>query len=358
MAAAEAWAKQKFALSPIKKRQRKIGFFLIRATFRHLSKISTPSSSLLRLSVASLGARSASTLHGEITMKTRSVTTLFASLSLFSSLALAKPWLIGHRADEVEHTQNSMEAFIGAEQLNADFAEMDLRYTNDHVLIVHHDPRLNRTVECGAFNNRFISQLNFAQLQTCHFKKEKSTIPTFNAVLQRMKSSRTGLLIELKENAQREVIQQLASLDPQGECAKADPHAEVMNRTFQCFSKTMIMSFTESWMEDIPALLKSHPELRRVRLIKLVPPSHSQKMLLEQNAHYWNLDGVGLELHSLGENPGQTLLEMQKQHPHQLKLIWSGDGKMDFSQVLHLPLEGIVASDIRGLIDFATTHPN
>lgn len=265
-------------------------------------------------------------------------------------------WAIGHRADELEFTQNSMEAFVGAESLGASFAEHDLHFTKDHVVVVHHDPNLNGNEECGVFNGKSISDVTLAELKTCRFKKEKTAIPTFEEVLQRMKSSRTGLLIELKDGVQNEVIQMLADLDPHRDCATSNPSPEILNKTYQCFTKTMIMSFTESWMEDIPALLKQHPELHNLRLLKLVPPNQNKNLLQAHDAHYWNVDGVALEINSMGADLETLLAKMTIRYPHQIKLIWSSHGKMDFSRLTKLPINGIIASDIRGLIDYQKNH--
>jgi|GEM_PF-3014985 len=289
-------------------------------------------------------------------MKAIICSTLFTSLTMFSAFAQAQMWAIGHRADELEFTQNSMEAFLGAAKLGATLAEHDLRITKDHIVIVHHDPNLNDNEECGAFNGKAISDITFAELETCRFKKEHTAIPTFEEVLQKMKTTQTGLLIELKDGVQKDVIRMLSELDPHRDCATPHPSQEVLNKTYQCFSKTIIYSFVEGWVEDTPALLKQHPELHRVRLLKLVPPTQNRNLLLSANAHYWNVDGVALEVNSMGADAEVLLAKIQAQYPHQIILIWSDNrsdnGKMDFSRLTKLPVTGIIASDIRGLINY------
>jgi glycerophosphoryl diester phosphodiesterase len=302
-------------------------------------------------------------------MKTLLLTTIAGLLFTLPSFAQQQPdltatgaqvlkWRIGHRGDETEHVQNSMPAFLGALHLGASMVELDVRNTKDHVTVIHHDPNLGSYEECGALNGQAISHLTLAEIKSCHFKKDQTQIPTFSELLQATQSSKMGLLIELKDSVQADVIRLLSKLDPQHECAAENPSQEIKNKTFQCFENTIIYSFGESWIEDVPSLLSQHPELHRIRLLKLVPPSENRQLLTEQGAHFWNVDGIAFEINSLGADLETVTQKMNELYPNQIKLIWSGNGQMDFARVDQLPITGIIASDIHGLIDFEKAkHP-
>jgi glycerophosphoryl diester phosphodiesterase len=270
--------------------------------------------------------------------------------------AQTNKWMIGHRADETEHVQNSMPAFMAALQLGASMVELDVRNTKDHVTVIHHDPNLGSYEECGALNGKAISDLTLQELKTCSFKQDHTQIPTLDELLQVTKTSKMGLLIELKDSVQADVVSLLSNLDPEHQCASSNPSQETKNKTFQCFENTIIYSFGESWIEDVPNLIKQHPELHNVRLLKLVPPDQNRQLITEQGAHFWNVDGIAFEVNSLGNDLESVTQKMDELYPNQIKLIWSGDGKMDFSRMTKLPITGIIASDIHGLIDYEKAH--
>ena len=50
--------------------------------------------------------------------------------------------IIGHRGASHDHAENTLAAFRGARDQGADGIELDVRRTQDGVLVVHHDPHL------------------------------------------------------------------------------------------------------------------------------------------------------------------------------------------------------------------------
>ena len=57
--------------------------------------------------------------------------------------------VIGHRGAPRAHTENTVESFLEAQRMGADWVELDVRRTSDGVLVVHHDPALpDGTVIC------------------------------------------------------------------------------------------------------------------------------------------------------------------------------------------------------------------
>jgi len=50
--------------------------------------------------------------------------------------------VIGHRGASHDFPENTLDAFAGAVAQGADWVELDVRFTKDAVLVVHHDPHL------------------------------------------------------------------------------------------------------------------------------------------------------------------------------------------------------------------------
>jgi glycerophosphoryl diester phosphodiesterase len=55
---------------------------------------------------------------------------------------LGRPIVLGHRGASVRAVDNTLGAFRLAHQQGADGIEADLRFTADHVIVLHHDPEV------------------------------------------------------------------------------------------------------------------------------------------------------------------------------------------------------------------------
>jgi glycerophosphoryl diester phosphodiesterase len=108
---------------------------------------------------------------------------------------VSKPWVVAHRGSAETVPENTIAAFEAAIAGAADMIEFDVRSTQDHVLVIHHDPTVDR---------RPIQQLTWAELQAIN-----PLIPTLEATLQCCKG-RILLDVELKEIGQeRQTIEHL-----------------------------------------------------------------------------------------------------------------------------------------------------
>ena len=103
-----------------------------------------------------------------------------------------KKLIIAHRGASRLARENTLEAFQKAIDLGADMAELDVRKTKDNILVVHHDPSVNK---------QLISNLNWGQVN-----KLKPEVPTFEQVLQ-LAAGKIKLDVEFKEKGyEREVL--------------------------------------------------------------------------------------------------------------------------------------------------------
>jgi glycerophosphoryl diester phosphodiesterase len=109
-----------------------------------------------------------------------------------------RPLIIAHRGSHDHSTENTLSAFEAAIALKADLIELDVRCTQDRVLVVHHDP---------AIQNLFIEDLTWLQVQ-----RLKPEVPTLEQAIACCKG-RIRLDIEIKEPGYEvEVVQELEQL--------------------------------------------------------------------------------------------------------------------------------------------------
>ncbi len=113
--------------------------------------------------------------------------------------------VVGHRGAAARLPENTFAAFDYAVKLRVDAIEFDLRLTRDGVLVVIHDPTLERTTGgTGVVAGLTAAELAKADAgarfspdgRTFPFAGQGITIPTFDALLDRYRD--IPLLIELK----------------------------------------------------------------------------------------------------------------------------------------------------------------
>lgn len=71
------------------------------------------------------------------------------------------PLVFAHRGYSIRYPENTIIAFEKALEAGADVLEMDLWYTADNVVVVHHDPTINRTTD-GIGN---VTDMTFEELK-------------------------------------------------------------------------------------------------------------------------------------------------------------------------------------------------
>jgi glycerophosphoryl diester phosphodiesterase len=98
----------------------------------------------------------------------------------------ARPWVLGHRGAPRARAENTLASFAEALRLGADGVELDVRRTQDQVLVVHHDP----TIRVRGRRRR-IANLPKHSLP--------ARIPTLDAVLEWARDQDVFVDVELKE---------------------------------------------------------------------------------------------------------------------------------------------------------------
>ncbi len=105
-----------------------------------------------------------------------------------------------HRGASVKYPENTMAAFKGAKELNADWIELDINQTKDRKIIVIHDSNLKRVA--GVNKNTYevtydeIKDLDVGSHFSSEFKNER--IPLLEEVISFAKDNNMKLNIEIK----------------------------------------------------------------------------------------------------------------------------------------------------------------
>ena len=126
--------------------------------------------------------------------------------------ASAAPHILvhGHRGARAMRPENTIPAFEYAIEAGVDFLEMDVAVTKDNVLVISHDPHINREICQGPHVGIAIRELTLAELheydcgtlKNPHFPKQQpvpgTRIPTLDEVLSLASKSAVQFNIETK----------------------------------------------------------------------------------------------------------------------------------------------------------------
>src|SRR5262245_32153931 len=180
---------------------------------------------------------------------------------------------IGHRGASGYAPEHTFASYDLAIQLGADYIEQDLQLTKDGVLVVLHDPTLDRTTRGSAENcNGLVIEKTLAQIKTCdagisfhhayrRFAQREyvgQRVPTLEEVFQRYQHSQ-NYYIETKnpEDAPGMEENLLALLD------KYDLRGNAVKR-----NQVLIQSFSNASLRKVHGL---DPELPLIQLFTGIP---------------------------------------------------------------------------------------
>lgn len=204
----------------------------------------------------------------------RKIMLMIGSLFILSSCVNMKEWrsslpeddflIIGHRGASAYVPENTLSSFELAEDLNADYIELDVHLTKDDEIVVMHDDDVSRTTEAaGKIKDFTLDKLK--ELSANRKKGEKIVasgadhediaIPTLSEVFEQM-GTEVRYVVELKDTEQypdieRKVVDLMKSYDLIG----TDQNG---------FPKAVIHSF------DKEALKKVHKLEEKIPLLQLL----------------------------------------------------------------------------------------
>lgn len=111
---------------------------------------------------------------------------------------------VAHRGNSSMYLENSMQSLQSAIDLGADFAEFDVHHTRDGRAVILHDSTLKRTGMSKKDRNcplkTDVPRLLLSDIrENCRLRNGED-VPLLADALERFRSSRTGIVLELKDD--------------------------------------------------------------------------------------------------------------------------------------------------------------
>ncbi|MBX3313008.1 MAG: glycerophosphodiester phosphodiesterase [Actinobacteria bacterium] len=180
----------------------------------------------------------------------------------------SRPWVVGHRGASASAPEHTFASYDLAVEQGADFIELDLQLTADGVLVVLHDPVLDRTLRgptescTGRVDERTAAEVTSCDAGTWFDEAHpeladpafaSQRVPTFAAVLARY-GTEVRYYVETKKLLAGEGMEEamVADLEAAGFTAEA-PESE----------QVVIQSFDADSLRTVAGL---RPDLRLVKL--------------------------------------------------------------------------------------------
>lgn len=138
---------------------------------------------------------------------------LLSVLLACQGLAGGQPLVGAHRGLGSGHPENTLSAFQASLDAGVDIVELDLRTTRDGVIVVMHDPSVDRTTD-GTGRVASLSYAEVSRLRVDGEAREGSArehVPRLDEVLRLVRGREVRLLLDVKDGARvnlAEVIRQ------------------------------------------------------------------------------------------------------------------------------------------------------
>ncbi|MFY0780074.1 glycerophosphodiester phosphodiesterase family protein [Peribacillus simplex] len=226
---------------------------------------------------------------------------------------------IGHRGASGYCPENTMASYIKAIELGADCLEVDIHLSKDDVLVVHHDPTLDRTTS-GKGNLRDYTAAELKELDAgswYHTRYKNERIPLLSEVLENF-GSEVGILIELKHPASYPGIEKKLA----EELGKFQEYSTGNNRI-------MVHSF------DMESMKRFHQLMPNIQVGVLIKRRINDQKLKEIAEFASFL------------NPKQTILNTKLQmriQEHGMKVYtWTVNNKKQMRMFEKMKLDGIIS---------------
>ena len=175
-----------------------------------------------------------------------------------------RPLVIGHRGAKALVTENTMASFERARLDGADGVELDVRCTEDGVVVVMHDPDLSRMT--GKRDAREVARLTLEELREVELGPGGERAPTLAEVLDWADAHDVRVNVELKH-------------DVPGERALATATARLLRSRARAAERVILSSFQPrllAWMRalapNVPRAFLFHEKQRfaRTPLVRVI----------------------------------------------------------------------------------------
>ncbi len=187
------------------------------------------------------------------------------------------PKIIGHRGAKGQAPENTIASFKKAFELGAKWVELDVKETQDGVLILMHDDDLDRTTNgkgmVAKTNWDIIKTLDAGFWYSNNFVGER--VPSMHEAVQLFESLNLGVNVEIKPCPNKEATTSILVAD------------FIKNHWPKKLPPPLVSSFS---MESLRVAKKQNPELNIGLLFEELLPTDWKKIALELGAITINID--------------------------------------------------------------------
>jgi glycerophosphoryl diester phosphodiesterase len=248
----------------------------------------------------------------------------------------------GHRGARALLPENTIAGFLCAIEAGADFIELDVAVTADDVLVVSHDPVLNRRVRHRPRGSHIIRELTFEQVRLCdcgsrrnlRFRRQVpapgARIPTLDEVFDLAGRGPFHFNVELKSFPQKPWLspdpEHLASL-ALGAIERHALSSRVLVQSFDIGVLRVMGSLAPHIRLSVLDELGSHDfvALARRAGTRIIGPYH--RMVTERRVAAAHKAGVQV-------------------------VCWTANHPRDWARLIRAGVDGIVTDDPAGLIAY------
>lgn len=238
--------------------------------------------------------------------------------------------IIAHRGGAGLAPENTLASFRNGLALNADYVEMDAQLSKDGVVVIIHDPTINRTTD-GKGN---VVDFTLTQLQTfnaaaayANGTTERQAIPTFAQVLDLAKPTNVRVEVEVKLTAQNARYPGLE----QKMIDEINAHGML--------DRVQISSFDFDSLKEVK---KISP---RTRTVALISSDYFRSNDISQPVKTVDqMQGLGVEIIAINKDfLGVKLIE--EAHIRKIQIeVWTVDKEEEMNKFIAMSVDGIISN--------------
>tara|TARA_B100000749_G_scaffold280707_1_gene278191 strand:+ start:124405 stop:125277 length:873 start_codon:yes stop_codon:yes gene_type:complete len=275
-------------------------------------------------------------------------------LMLFAEVAFAKKISVhGHRGARSVRPENTISAFKYALEVGVDVLEFDLSVTKDNVLILSHDPWIDKDICLGPKGKKLkekipvntltlaeVKQFDCGSLINPRFKKQVpqkgERIPTLAEVFDFVKNSEIPGAKTVEFNIETKIVPSLPDLTP-----SPKQFAEMLVKELKAAgmdSRTIVQSFdhrTLYWVKKIDS---------KIRISQLTSDSMVDMVGAAKGI---SAEFISPYMHWISKDMVQRL------HKNGIQVApWTANEAKDWDYLISIGVDAIITDDPKALIDY------
>jgi glycerophosphoryl diester phosphodiesterase len=256
----------------------------------------------------------------------------------------------GHRGARAIYPENTLAAFEYALLFGADYIEVDTHMTKDEVIVIHHDPSVNKDIcqsEDGSSINKkiLIVKTELADLQ--RFDCGTKTLPAFPRQIS-MPGAKIPTLQEVMLLFRvHALINPLLRLNIEIKYNDDSNYPDlkqyvdtVMNLVYDNGLENYVIY--QSFSKDVVKYIRQREEAAIVYFLTANPFTNLISILRETGA-----DGASIAHQIVSENTVNKIRNMGRKI-----LSWTVNDKKDWQRLMSLRVDGIITDDPEGLYKY------